>query len=93
MFYFVCILALFIAFVTTAAFRAEHLVVLHWEKAGTFLLEHVRGGRYELIPPAAAPLALARFVRRRTLYATISIRRRAGGWMHGHRPHAIGMKV
>ena len=95
MFYFVGILALVATIVaaTAAAFRAEHLVVLHWEQAGTFLLEHVGRGRYEKIPPAAAPRAVARFVGRRTAFAWITTRRRASGWVHAHRPHAIGVKI
>jgi hypothetical protein len=92
MFYVVGVLILLAAAVA-AAFRAEHLVLLHWDRVGSFLLEHVGGGRYEKIAFSAAPLAVARFVARRTAVGWAATRRRARTWAQAHRPHPLGAKL
>lgn len=54
-----------VAWLARETFRDEHLLVLRFRRAGTWLLEHQGGGRYHSIRQGQLPGAVARYARTR----------------------------
>jgi hypothetical protein len=60
-----------------AAFREEHLVMMHWRDAGTMFLERAEHGRYETCEPRQLPGAVWRFAGLKVRASRAQLRARA----------------